>query len=245
MVARRQEPNSIRQFITGWSENLLSCAGREVLIKANAQGVPTYPMSCFKLSPKICKKMTSSISNIWWGSSVDNHKIHWLKWSKLAHSKMDGGMGFRDMNFFNQAMLGKQGWRLLTRPDALCSRVLKGKYYLNCDFLAATWKKRSSETWHAIRHGREVLKQGLIHRIGPGTSVNKWNDNWIPGIQSFKPRVRLPEAMVNRVDELFDGGDTSWNEQLVRQAFIEIDADEILKIRPSRTMEDDVSVKVA
>jgi hypothetical protein len=29
----------IRQFINGWSQNLLSCAGREVLIKANAQAV--------------------------------------------------------------------------------------------------------------------------------------------------------------------------------------------------------------
>jgi hypothetical protein len=72
-------PGRIRQFIIGWSENLLSCVGREVLIKANAQAVPTYPMSYFKLPPKICTKMTSYISNFWWGSSVDNHKIHWLK----------------------------------------------------------------------------------------------------------------------------------------------------------------------
>jgi hypothetical protein len=29
-------PNKIRNFICGWSENLLSCAGKEMLIKANA-----------------------------------------------------------------------------------------------------------------------------------------------------------------------------------------------------------------
>jgi hypothetical protein len=42
-------PGRIRQFIAGWSGNLLSCAGGEVLIKANAQAVPTYAMSCFKM----------------------------------------------------------------------------------------------------------------------------------------------------------------------------------------------------
>jgi hypothetical protein len=39
----------IRNFTQGWGGQLLSCAGREVLIKANGQAVPTYPMSCFKI----------------------------------------------------------------------------------------------------------------------------------------------------------------------------------------------------
>jgi hypothetical protein len=39
-----------------------------VLIKANAQAVPTYPMSCFKLPAPICKKMTTYISIFWWAA---------------------------------------------------------------------------------------------------------------------------------------------------------------------------------
>jgi hypothetical protein len=36
---------------------------RRLLLKANAQAVPTYPMSCFKLPASVCKKMKNYISN--------------------------------------------------------------------------------------------------------------------------------------------------------------------------------------
>lgn len=37
--------------LQGWKQHLLSFAGREVLIKAVANAIPTYPMYCF-LFPK-------------------------------------------------------------------------------------------------------------------------------------------------------------------------------------------------
>jgi hypothetical protein len=83
-------PVRVRGFVGVWAEKELSCAAREVLIKANAQSVPTYPMSCFKLSPVVCKKLTSMVNNYWWGSSVDNQKLHWLRWEKLTRSKSEG-----------------------------------------------------------------------------------------------------------------------------------------------------------
>lgn len=176
-----------------------------MLIKANAQAVPTYPMSCFKLPADVCKKMKAYISNYWWGSAIDSHKIHWQKWTNLTRHKEEGGMGFRDLPLFNQAMLGKQGWRIITRPEALCTKVLKGKYFPNGEFLSAT-RKKSSETWRAILHGREVLKKGVVKRIGPGTGTRVWEDNWIQAIPNLKPRVRLEEAACNVVADLFIRG---------------------------------------
>ncbi|CAN0893426.1 hypothetical protein LINGRAPRIM_LOCUS2746 [Linum grandiflorum] len=36
-------------------------------------------------------------------------------------------MGFRYLHHFNLAMFGKQGWKFLTNPNALVSRVFKAK----------------------------------------------------------------------------------------------------------------------
>jgi hypothetical protein len=75
-------------------EKTLSFAAWEVSLKVNVQSVPTYPMSRFKLSPAVCRKLTSAVSNYWWGSSLDNYKIHRQRWEKLTRSKAQGGHGF-------------------------------------------------------------------------------------------------------------------------------------------------------
>jgi hypothetical protein len=63
--------------------------------------------------------------------------MHWWSWEWLTSPKSLGGLHFRDFTLFNQAMLGKQCWRLTSEPSSLCAWVIKDRYYTNTDFLYA------------------------------------------------------------------------------------------------------------
>jgi hypothetical protein len=82
--------------VNGWKEKHLSLGGKEVLIKSIAQAVPTYAMMVFKIPKNICKGMTDTISQYWWGDDDGKKRIHWQAWWKLCLPKSKGGMSFRD-----------------------------------------------------------------------------------------------------------------------------------------------------
>lgn len=75
-------------------EKDLSKAGREILIKAVAQAIPNYTMSCLKLPVSLCDDINSIITRFWWGQKEKNEqrKNVITLYNKLFHyftSKLD------------------------------------------------------------------------------------------------------------------------------------------------------------
>ena len=85
----------------------MSRPGKEVLIKAVAQSIPTYTMGVFQLPVKLCNELNAMCARFWRGQVGDERKIHWKSRESMAKPKKDGGMGFRDIRCFNLAMLAK------------------------------------------------------------------------------------------------------------------------------------------
>ena len=164
-----------------------------MLIKSVAQAIPTYSMSCFKLPRGLCIHINSLLRNFWWGSSEGKKKTCWVSWDNLVKPKFFGGLGFRDIELFNLALLAKQAWRILQDGSSLSACILKAEYFPTGDFLAAQLGSRPSRIWRSILDGRDVLKQGLICRIGIGESTEIWNMNWLPREGSLRP-VRSTSA---------------------------------------------------
>ena len=53
--------------IQGWKGQLLSKVGKEILIKAVAQSIPTYTMGVFLLPMRLCNDLNAMCARFWWG----------------------------------------------------------------------------------------------------------------------------------------------------------------------------------
>ena len=55
---------------------MMSQAGREILIKAVAQAIPTCAMGCFLLPKGLLKDLEGMMSRFWWGQKTQERKVH-------------------------------------------------------------------------------------------------------------------------------------------------------------------------
>ncbi|CAN6555765.1 unnamed protein product [Malus baccata var. baccata] len=152
--------------LQGWKKSTLTQAGREILIKAVAQAIPAYPMNLFKFPSSFCNELDALITKFWWGQKLGENRIHWVSRARLGRPKEEGGLGLRSFSSFNDALLAKQCWRLISEPSTLWARVLKARYFPNCSFLDAKKGGRASWVWASLLAGREILREGRPSPLG-------------------------------------------------------------------------------
>jgi hypothetical protein len=70
--------------MNGWSDRPTSRSGKETLLKAIIQAIPTYIMSCFQIPVSICDSLRKAIADFWWGIEDVRKKMHWKSWEWLS-----------------------------------------------------------------------------------------------------------------------------------------------------------------
>jgi hypothetical protein len=88
-------------------------------------------------------------------------------------------------------------------------------------------------------HGLELLKRGAIWRIGTGSQVRIWRDNWLQRSDSLKVSGKKKETRLRWVSELIKPDTRSWDEDTVRKYFYPHDAEAILAIKLTQRPSDD------
>ncbi|KAK3228272.1 hypothetical protein Dsin_008134 [Dipteronia sinensis] len=107
-------------------------------------------------------------------------------------------------------------------PTFSMTKVLKAKYFKECDFLKAPAKSSCSHIWRSLVWGRELLSKGLRWTVGDGESISVFNDQWIPRPSTFKPITCDPCPDV-RVAALIDRPMRGWRLDKLTQLLIPVD----------------------
>ena len=142
--------------------------------------------------------------------------------SKLVH-----GMDFRDIQNFNNALLGKQVWRLLHHKDSLLYKVLSAKYFPNGSIMEASVHLRSSFAWRSIlkARARDVISHSAVWRVGDGESIKIWEHSWLPNLSNSQVVSSRTTTDALYVKDLFFADRRVWDPGLVENIFLPWEAE--------------------
>ena len=115
----------VKQKLAGWKANLLSLAGKSILVKHVSSTIPNYVMQSAHLPNKIIEGIDQVNRNFLWGSTDSVKKMYWVGWGKVTNSKEDGGLGIQSAKGRNLTLLTKLNWRFQTEGESLWAKVLK------------------------------------------------------------------------------------------------------------------------
>lgn len=83
-----------------------------------------------------------------------------------------------DLNF-NWTILGKQGWRFLTKPNNLVNLLYKTRYFPNTRFLDSSLGNNPSFIWRSVWEAKAVVKEGARWMVGSGNKINIIGQPWL------------------------------------------------------------------
>lgn len=67
--------------------------------------------------------------------------------------KLKLGKGWVSKILCFQALVAKQGWRIIQAPDSLVARILKARYFKHSSFLEVNLGSKPSYVWRSILWG--------------------------------------------------------------------------------------------
>ena len=129
----------VESRLGGWRARILSRGGWLVLLKAVLSAIPTFFMSIFRMPAGVRRLLETVMRDFFWhGPRQDPARGTTLvAWETVCRPVTQGGLGVRQLQHTNVALLTKWVWRLMQPPGDLTSRILQDGYGDSLDW--HTW----------------------------------------------------------------------------------------------------------
>lgn len=153
--------------------------------------------------------------------------------------KKNGGLGLKNLEIMNDALMGRLVWNVVSKPTALCLKVLSGKYRRECD-LSKECKvlKSDSETWKNLGRIWPSIISNFVWEVGNGKKTRFWDDVWVDvGCNLIDKRVGPSSAEDQNVmvsDMANEKG--CWDTEKIGEEMSESGQQLIMAVSPPKTM---------
>ncbi|XP_026458557.1 uncharacterized protein LOC113359081 [Papaver somniferum] len=224
--------------LKNWKGKTMNHSARTTMVKHVLNTLPSHQMGSFRIPKTMISQMETLQRQFWWGKEKG---IFFIGWNKLMIRKALGGLGFRNLEHFNTALLDKVAWRTCNDEDYLCFTILKAKYAKNDNFLhLEKLQDDCSWLWRSIYSGLEIIKQHTIWVVRCGTKISIWLDCWVIGLNS--PPVPIVGSSsynnFNLACDLYLPGTREWNINTINTLFSQDVVNLILNMQIPNSGED-------
>jgi len=114
----------IRNKLSSWKARALSFSSKAILVQSVIQSIPVYLMSSGWVPKTLLDEIESYCTGFLWSKDGERCNLPLVSWEKMRKSRGDGGLGFRQLKPFHEALLEKQLAKFLTVPPSLWARVI-------------------------------------------------------------------------------------------------------------------------
>jgi hypothetical protein len=216
---------SMSKRLNLWKSRQLSLGGRITLINSVLSSIPLYYFSFYKAPVCVLKSLVSLQRNFLWGGGTEIKKVSWVSWDQICLPKDQGGLGVKNLEMFNRALLSKWLWRCLSESDVAWADLIRYRYGpLHSKILTDTSplvNKNDSLWWRDLLSigtvgGVDWFRSNVRSCVGNGCNIGFWKFIWC-GPQSFAnlyPELFLKEACPNALITermIQSNGNTVWH----------------------------------
>ncbi|GJV69249.1 RNA-directed DNA polymerase, eukaryota [Tanacetum coccineum] len=185
--------DKFKNRLSKWKASMLSIDGRTTLVSSVLGALGIYYLSLFPMPVNIEKNLEAMRAKFFWGSTVDDKKIQWIKWKSVLTSKKYGGLGIGSLQALNLSLIQKWRWRYVHNHHALWVKVVSSIHGHSNDGICFSKLHKNSMWARIINSVKAMHEKGIIlhsnmrRKLNNGVSIKFWHDIWI-GDCSLKTR---------------------------------------------------------
>ncbi|XP_071902759.1 uncharacterized protein [Coffea arabica] len=181
---------SILGRIISWKSRMLSFGGKIVLIKHVLASMPVHLMSAAIIPSKVFRTIEKAFSTFIWGSSPEDSKFHWIRWSQMCYPVDEGGVGFRKLQDIYAAFSFKLWWNF-RKGLSLWADFMKAKYCRHLHPCQVEIKAMDSALWRRMINVSRQVELSMLW-IAKDGACHFWYDNWLGGGALFHRATVVP-----------------------------------------------------
>ncbi|XP_049354731.1 uncharacterized protein LOC125819316 [Solanum verrucosum] len=180
--------------LTRWKSQYLSLGGRVTLIKSVLDALPTYMLSRFPLPKSIGKKLNKLRRVFLWQGNKEKQGYNLVKWEEVIMSKVQGGLGIKNLSIQNTSLLQKWLWTFCCEDTSLWRRFIAEKYGLHSNWITEEVNGTfGCSVWKTIRRMWTDFNAQVTFKVGNGLKISFWNEIWLGDV---KMRILFPDLYI-------------------------------------------------